>query len=395
MQEKFEKRLLIYLDRRELRPKGGMAGYNYSLNEGLKKIGAANCAYLDLGDTARSKLKGMKNSPLKRLLFVGLRLANYSILLLRRKSHARVDLSAYDAVHFHSVKDLYEARTSLEDYGGITILTTHCPKPFSCEICEDVITGFERRAFGWLYRRLSRLEDFAFHRADCIVFPCEEAEEPYYAKHPGYARLHAENRDKYRYLLTGTQACRAKLRCDEVRKSYGIGKDAFVLCYVGRHNETKGYDRLKQLGQTLLQDDGVCFLVAGSEEPLRRLEHPRWIEAGWTDDPHSLIHAADLFVLPNRQTYFDLVLLEALSLGKIVLASRTGGNRLFEKLDAPGVLLFEDMEQAARLVREVRAMEPARRLRLEAANRALYERLFSETAFAQNYVKLINSLEKR
>ena len=63
------------------------------------------------------------------------------------------------------------------------------------------------------------------------------------------------------------------------------------------------------------------------------LKTDHWIEVGWTNDPHSLIAASDVFVLPNHETYFDLILLEVLSLGVPVVMSRTGGNKFFEQFN--------------------------------------------------------------
>lgn len=67
------------------------------------------------------------------------------------------------------------------------------------------------------------------------------------------------------------------------------------------------------------------------------LKDSRWKEVGWTNDSQSIIAASDVFVLPNRETYFDIIMLEVLSCGKIVIASRTGGNKYFEKIGAKGV----------------------------------------------------------
>ena len=63
----------------------------------------------------------------------------------------------------------------------------------------------------------------------------------------------------------------------------------------------------------------------------------RWIEVGWTDEPHSLTNASDCLVVPNRQTYFDLVILEGLSLGIPIVTSMTGGNKYFKKEKCGGV----------------------------------------------------------
>lgn len=393
MKMKFNRKLLIYVNEADLKPTGGASGYNYNMQQGLQEIGAENYFFLKNVDQTRNKFKSLKDSALKRSLFIGLRISNYLLLLKKKKSYAKVDLNEYKMVHFHNVKDMYEARTSLENYQGLVVLTSHSPKPFSFEIYEDVISNFEKRVLGRMYKKLIVMEKYAFNRANYIIFPCEDAEEPYYKKWGEYKKIHKENEKKYRYMLTGTKECKTKISPEDYRKEKNIPENAFVISYAGRHNQTKGYGKLKQMGEKLLTQDDVYFTIAGKEEPLQGLEHPHWLEVGWTNDPHSLINASDVFVLPNEETYFDLILLEVLSLGKIIIASRTGGNKFFEKIDAPGVMIYSNEEQAIELIEKVKNMSKQERNELEKMNHRLFEEKFSNAVFAQNYVNIMNSLE--
>lgn len=313
-------------------------------------------------------------------------------MLHKSKSYAKTDLNQYDVVHFHNVKDMYESRTSLESYQGIVVLTSHSPKPFSIEIYEDVISEFERIVFGKMYKKLICMEKYAFNHADIIVFPCEEAEEPYYRKWNAYKTIHENNQTKYRYVLTGTTKCQGKYSREIYREQHGILPNAFVISYVGRHNVTKGYDQLIEIGKRTVINSNIYVLVAGKQEPLNAPQIQNWIEIGWTNDPHSLISASDIFVLPNKDTYFDLVMLEVLSLGKIVVASKTGGNKYFEKINTGGVFLYSSVEEAVRIINRLYSMDATERRELETRNKLLYEKYFSEDIFAENYVELINGL---
>lgn len=67
------------------------------------------------------------------------------------------------------------------------------------------------------------------------------------------------NSHKYIYIPTGINPCSPKVGKSEVRQRYGIPEEAFVFCYVGRHNEIKGYDTLKELGLELLKDKMYTF----------------------------------------------------------------------------------------------------------------------------------------
>lgn len=187
--------------------------------------------------------------------------------------------------------------------------------------------------------------------------------------------------------------CISKVLARDIRAKYNIPLSAFVVSYVGRHNEIKGYDDLKLIGSRLLNRyENIYILIAGKESPLKGLSHERWIEVGWTNDPYSIINASDVFVLPNKETYFDLILLEVLSLGKIVIASKTGGNKFFERFELSGISLFENVSEAITKIEEMKNKERKERNLLENENKALFQQYFTASIFADNYIKLIKSL---
>ena len=125
---------------------------------------------------------------------------------------------------------------------------------------------------------------------------------------------------------------------------------------------------------------------------MTRLKHPRWIEVGWTNDPHSIIAASDVFVLPNKETYFDLIMLEVLSLGTIVVASSTGGNKYFEKNGSSGIFTFKTVDGACEKVVSLSHIGNEEKKKLQDENRKLFENNFSLEVFGKKYVELINSL---
>ena len=390
------KRILVYLNECELQPKGGALGYNYHLKKQLDFIGIKHIHYLyrsaKFKKGANNRIKSIRSGLIKSILLIMKSVYKKSSILYGFNHKAEVDLNQYDTIHFHAAYDMYAVRDSLKKYNGSVVLTSHTPTRPSNEIYDN-LTTWEKRHMNWFYKKLIKVDEYAFKRANYIIFPCPEAEEPYYNTWPEYSAIKDSKKDKYRYLLTGTEARVAKRDRQSVRKEYGIPEDAFVVSYVGRHNSIKGYDLLKLLGEEYLnKNKHTYFLIAGIEEPMKGLKHERWIEVGWTNDPHSLIAASDVFVLPNRETYFDLVLLEVLSLGKIILASNTGGNKYFERINAKGVLLFNDIDDAKKKLDYVKSLSEDEKAFLEKANEELFFNTFSLSVFAKNYVKLINSI---
>lgn len=390
------KNILVYLADGILAPKGGPVGYNYHLKKQLERMNVKNVHYIhsDGGFSKQSQsfVNKIKN---KRLRYVALIIKSVvkKFTYLYGFSHrSLVDLTPYDIVHFHSPMDMYMVRDSLKKYKGTVVLTSHTPTVSHKEII-DILTEWERRHMMWYYKKLADIDYYAFMRADYIFFPCEEAEEPYYNNWDKYKEVKDAKRDRYRYLLTGTCQCTAKRSTQDIRSQYNIPMDAFVVSYVGRHNSIKGYDILKEIGEDILRKhDNVYFLIAGKEEPLQGLDNKRWIEVGWTDDPHSLIAASDVFVLPNRETYFDLVMLEVLSLGTIIVANNTGGNKYFSNTNTNGIILFNGITEAVRQVELVMQIDKDSKNRMMENNKKLFNEQFSLDVFANNYCRLINSL---
>jgi len=389
------KRILIYMQASELKPTGGPIGYINNLKQELDKKGNTDIYFIESGreviNKYKNKIESMKNGRMKSFLIILKRIIKFCLLFYTHNHRSLVDLNQYDAVHFHSPYDMFNVRDSLKEYKGKVILTSHSPQVSSKEIC-DTFSAFERKYCGFISNKMIRIDEYAFARADYYVFPCPEAEEPYYNSWSEYATLKEKNANKYRYLLTGIKQCVAKEERGAIREHYKIPKDAFVVSYVGRHNRIKGYDYLLQIGERLLEKENVYFLVAGIQEPLRGLNHSRWIEAGWTNDPHSLIAAADVFILPNRETYFDLVMLEALSLGQIIVASRTGGNKFFSKEQSHGIFLYDNLDEAERIILLLKEKSKEKIEALKSENKKLYETLFTSEIFASGYLQLIEEL---
>lgn len=390
-------KVLIYHSVSMLKPTGGPNGYLYSLKSGLDKIEDKNIKIDFLPETSQQNTlknwsKASKKTAVKWFLrtYRTLKHIRQNLSILNTTRISPVDLNAYDAVHFHKTCDLYYLRDSLKDYKGKVLLTSHSPQPLSDELIESS-SPLEIKLFGKKYSHLIEMDAFAFKRADYIIFPCEYADEPYCSAWQEYKKIREDKKEQYRYLLTGTVPAHPGKSREDMRKQYGIPEDAFVVSYVGRHSEIKGYDRLKVIGEELLKRySNVYMFVAGNIGPLNPPKHERWIEVGWTNDPHSVITASDVFVLPNRETYFDLVLLEVLSTGTTVVASRTGGNKHF--CGEPGVKLFDTEADAIALVEENMQYSKERKAVLEEGNQVLFHNHFTTDIFALNYLEVLKSI---
>lgn len=391
------KKVLIYLNENSLAPTGGSIGYNYTLRKGLQEVDqeGIEIKYLqgrEVSANINNRVSNIKVVGLKKLITISKSIVKKGLMMYGPSHKAKVDLSEYDAVHFNRTIDLYWAKDSLKDYKGKVILTLHSPT-MPCKQMISMLSDFEKKYMKWFYAKLPEIDNYAINRADNIIIACEEAEEPYYHEWPGYAEFHEKNKHKYVFMATGTAPKSALVTKTEMRKKYGIPQDAFVISYVGRHNEIKGYDALKEIGKKLLDAySNTYVLIAGSEGPLYHLEHERWIEVGWTKDPGSVIQASDVFILPNKETYFDLVMLEVLSLGQIVVASYTGGNKYFAKYKDSGILLYDNNSDAENIINRLIRMTEGERKELRKKNLELYKAKFTNEAFAKRYIDSLHKI---
>ncbi len=380
------KKVLIHYPKEQLKPTGGPSGYLYHLVRGIEAVGDSEIEINFLTETSRSTeadegLRKLIPDWMKDIRRV-LKYSNY----LNRERKIEEEIYRYDAIHFHSTEDMYLSRNSLKNYQGKVILTSHSP----CARHREILNRIKPAYYTLLKSKLDLLEqmdDYAFRRADYIIFPCKEAEEPYYHTWPGYRETREES--KYLYLPTGIMPCHAKIKREDVRKKYEIPEEAFVVTYVGRHNQIKGYDNLKNIGEILLKNSNIYFLIAGKEEPLKGLNNPRWIEAGWTNDPHSIIASADVFLLPNKETYFDLILLEVLSLGVPVVMTRTGGNKYFEQFHSEGLTGYDSNREAIEKIVQLQSKSHEQLHALGDFNRRLYESYFTVERFSKEYLELL------
>lgn len=259
---------LIYFDKKYLKPVGGPTGYLYNLQQELAN---QNIEYVEFLNIEETKLKRIfKKLPKKVQKFYQSvkRYKNRNKILKDildcKERKSTIDISKYDIIHFHSSKSMYMIKDSLENYNGKVLFTTHTPKASFKEIIEDDTFPKEYLKHKKEYDRLEIMDEYAFNRADYIIFPCEDAEEPYFNTWKNYKEVKKKNKDKYLYIPTGIIPTERLDNSSEIRRKYNIPQDAFLISYIGRHNSIKGYDKLKEIGEKILsEDNNIYFIIAG------------------------------------------------------------------------------------------------------------------------------------
>lgn len=388
-------KVLIYMDINDLKPVGGPRGYLYNLSIGLKKNAGVyflNSNALNEEDSSKSKKIFKKIIPAN--LWTKMSLFKYINSIIDSDGcESKVDFSNYDAVHFHSTFDLYKNRNLLKKYNGKIILTSHSPQAPYLELKDLMInSNFPNFLIQKIISKLEKIDIYAFTNCTDIIFPCEDAMEPYFNTFKYFKENYSKLSNKIHFLLTGIN------RPTNIKKvNISRSKNGFLVCYIGRHNQVKGYDLLLKAAKKISQiDSSVEFIIAGKEYPLhsdKKLKN--WHELGWTNNPMGIEAASDLFVLPNRETYFDLALLEAISVPSVVLISKTGGNKYFQKFNSKSINFFEP-NNVDDLVDKILSIKNNVNIsEAKSQNKEIYENNFTPQIFAKNYIRMVKNIVRK
>jgi glycosyltransferase involved in cell wall biosynthesis len=119
-----------------------------------------------------------------------------------------------------------------------------------------------------------------------------------------------------------------------VRSELGVPDDAPLVGTVGNLRQEKGHDHLLTAAIHVKKrlPDARFVLVGSGPEESRLIERARRLEidssvifTGYREDALRISSAFDLFVLPSLSEGLSIALVEAMSLGKASVVSRTGG----------------------------------------------------------------------
>jgi len=154
------------------------------------------------------------------------------------------------------------------------------------------------------------------------------------------------------------------------RRALDLPPDAFVAVYYGRLDADKGIDVLfegwRRLGMTpedarlVLQGKPVLADDPEARMALLKQDAPpgcQWLPMG--DDVETVLHAADVVVLPSRTEGLPRTVLEGMASGRPVVASSVGGTP--EILTGPFARFLFDNEDAAGLAERLAAVADWRR----------------------------------
>lgn len=242
------------------------------------------------------------------------------------KIYRSFNVSQYRAVFFHDVFSL-SCCLHLIAPSQCVILQSHCPELPHQEVAGSSFATDELVAW------VSKIESEAYARADYAVLPNEGAVEIY--RTLLHDRLHIE------YLTTGSKRIS---ECGRV----GLDSSCCNLLFIGRRNRIKGFDLiLDAFRQAHRLKPALRMYLVGRGNPI---VEPGVTDLGYSDVPHLWMRSCDYVVNFNRQSYLDLSVLEALSVGARIIMTATNGHRVFD-VGSDGIIVADktDVKSLAKI----------------------------------------------
>lgn len=264
-------------------------------------------------------------------------------------------MNSVDYIHFHLVASVLRNCKYFKHIKAKTILTTHTPEPNIMEM-EGYMPSIKKWLIcKWIRNKILKREALGYKVVNKVMLPVPSAQEAYTLSCPILKNTFESIQDKIFYVPTAMQETILINKYKKKEYAKYLSSSSFKVCFIGRHNQIKGYDKLQEIAKACWKKDfNVNFVIGGLEKPIKRLSDPRWIELGWVDT-YALLDNIDVFILPNKQTYFDLILLEALRQGVPCIISNTGGNKWFINKKINGIYGYDydDTETASELIMQL------------------------------------------
>lgn len=398
------KRVLIWDKNTVLKNTGGPSGYIFNIKEYLKNYPNSQISFYSdvLGNNnndSNNKVAWYKRCLIE--LESRYKILQYIVYLKSYFSRSCFSskeievLKNFDYVHFHNIFH-YAPYSSMKKRQVSFILTLHSPEPVIDELTKSYGLNKLFSFFPFLRRKLIKKEIEILDSADHLMFPVKEACEVFINASKLYSDFFAVKNNIF-YVPTALYPSDLVISDNKLNidKQYSIPNDAIKLCFIGRHNTIKGYDRLKEIAPFIWEQyPNVYFIIGGKEEPLKGLRDNRWIELGWVNT-YSVLEEIDAFVLPNKETYFDLILLEVLRQGKFCIISETGGNKWFKQYNLDGLKLFNynDLNSLPPIIDSlIKAKNNNQIHTIEVNNQIFFLNHFTMNHYISNYLSAINNL---
>lgn len=362
--------------------KGGPSGYLYLLRKSVDSNGLSQDVNIEFISPDISNSVDSVNSKRRffyffyDFLFAFYYFFSRAIKFRNLVSLNESKLSGVDIIHCHSVFDMFFIwLLTVRRYKANYVLTSHTPEPPYNEIIYQLKSKYGK-SFWFTKLFLKVISDFSFKKADALIFPSKGAASLYFDVYPRFADLVKGKKIHYVYTCVDKHNSNKMERLVHRKESFKVG-------YLGRYNHVKGYDKFLELSQRYATDK-IDFVSAGFG-PISSKGY-NVFDLGKISNPREYLNSIDLLVVPNRQTYFDIVCLEAIAQNTPLLLADNGGNSdlipMCEGIFSLESDFFSDVVQKVSLEKE----------KISSNLELLYQERFSIIKFAPSIFSIYKEL---
>lgn len=373
-----------------IRPGGGPKGYLYNLyqSDEMKNYDIVFESLSNERDNDSSKsiskinkIKIITKKILQKILSVSVISKYFIPNVYDRDLHFSQDivkkLQGYDVIVFHNLVEFSYWNKFYKKKEQACLVFSHCPTDLTQEyILTNNETHWPIYIKKLMREYLLKLELEQYEKSDGLICPTEFALEGYFKDYPDYRKAFDKIR-KYE-IISGVKKLKKETQC----------VNELNVTYLGRYHESKGFDMYLEASD--LSKANINWQCGGfGQLDNKIIEYKKVDDLGWITNVEKVFANSAVVVIPNRETYFDLVLLEALSLGKPIVTTYTGGNKIF-KSSASFIICDPTSKAIAESVDKILSYNQEG---YSKDNENLYDQEYSLSCFSKRHIKLATKLK--
>ncbi|PNP98971.1 glycosyltransferase [Moraxella sp. RCAD0137] len=287
-----------------------------------------------------------------------------------REHFFHVKANTYKYIYFHEDVDYFRVKDLISD-NQCVIFQPHCPQKHSEEYKEYSPNDVT------MHHYIQQAEKAVFERADIVVLPNADCL-------PIYQDLYT-SRNKFYFILSGAKSSYN----NQSQTKFDLPQNQINLMYIGRRNHVKGFDIvINSFRRARHHRKDIHLYVIGHGD---LINEDGITDIGFSNNPIAWYNSVDYLINANRQSYFDLSIIEAISTGVPIIMSENLGHKYYKNTSAL-IKMFE-IENSDALV-NILIHDLKKRDFQDLSNINLYQNYLTDTHYYHRFIDFIKYLHE-